>query len=135
MSSTRYTADITKFEPETFAIIDAFTGRVVEENLTDPEATQDRVERLNKNYTEAQAIVETLAQFANRGGSADEFAAALSREHRTLQQSVTGLFIAWIESLAKLEEGRYDLRNAGSVKLAKALVASAPWKEKYLPYV
>jgi hypothetical protein len=47
----------------------------------------------------------------------------MSREHRTHQQSVTGLMLEWFKYLASLDENhRYDLRNEASVKLAKKII-------------
>jgi len=60
---------------------------------------------------------------------------AMERQHRTLQQSTMRLFVAWIEALAETKDGRFDARNEGAVRLAKALIASPAWEKKHLPYV
>ena len=48
----------------------------------------------------------------------------MSREHRTLQQVMTGLMLSWFEHLASLSDkpGHYDLRNEASVKVAKKVM-------------
>lgn len=61
------------------------------------------------------------------------FAEAMGRQHRTLQQGFTRLCFAWIEHLASLQRGQYDLRNEASVVAAKKIVASVDCL--YLPLV
>jgi len=45
------------------------------------------------------------------------------------------MVVAWIEHLARLKAGEYDVRNEASVKFARELVKTEAWKEKYLPYI
>ena len=71
---------------------------------------------------EAQKAVRALSDFVNNmGHDPKAFVEALSREHRTLQQSATSVMLAWFEHLSKLEEGWYDLRNEASVQVAKKI--------------
>jgi hypothetical protein len=86
---------------------------------------------------EEQRIAEAISNHLNSHGLHPEgVVSALARDHRTLQQHMTRFAVEWFEALAKLEPGEYDLRNEGSVKLAKAIVASPEWEErKRLPYV
>jgi hypothetical protein len=42
---------------------------------------------------------------------------------------------AWIESLAALKPGEYDLRNQGCVEFAKAIVQTEAFRNRYIPYV
>ena len=80
---------------------------------------------------EIRQITDTWVNDDGRG-----LTAALAQEHRTSQQNFTRIMVAWIEYLANLEHGEYDLRNEASVKLAKQLVATPKWQElKFLPYV
>jgi len=66
--------------------------------------------------TEGARLAKELAQFMNchgvRSPEAQEFVAALMREHRTLQQSVFGLFLlcvkAWKECWSQRD---FDARN------------------------
>jgi hypothetical protein len=85
-----------------------------------------------------QAIdtVESIAKFTNRMGfSTESFIVTMAREHRTLQQSFTGICLSWLWHLSQLEENYYDLRNEASVKIAKELLKG---KDKYvacLPHI
>jgi hypothetical protein len=90
---------------------------------------------MNADFKEACDMAEALTAFAQHTGAVKEFAAAMERQHRTLQQSAMRLFVAWVESLAETKDGRFDGRNEGAVKLAKELVASPAWDKKHLPYV
>ncbi len=47
------------------------------------------------------------------------FATALSREHRTLQQTFTKVCVAWLSLLAETEN--YDDRNEASVMFARSI--------------
>jgi hypothetical protein len=70
----------------------------------------------------AQQAVRVLSDYVNNmGHDPKAFVEALSREHRTLQQSATSLMLAWFEHLSKLEDGWYDLRNEASVQVAKKI--------------
>lgn len=80
-------------------------------------------------------MADALTSFAQHTGAVKEFAAAMERQHRTLQQSAMRLFVAWVESVAETKDGRFDARNEGTVRLAKALVESAAWDRKHLPYM
>lgn len=51
----------------------------------------------------------------------EEFTQAMSREHRTLQQSFTRLCLAWIEHCASIGY-RYDDRNKASHEIACRIV-------------
>ena len=62
--------------------------------------------------------------------------AGLARNHRTLQQNLTRVFVAWIEYLSQLTPGEYDLRNEDSVRLAKYIAAQPEWQDKkYLSHI
>lgn len=112
----------------------------------------------NSNGQSVTIDVQDLAEFVNRGYELEErdrdranklmdlvndmtmdedkLVDGMSRNHRTLQQNFTRLSVAWIEHLAKLEPGQYDLRNEASVKLAKELVKLPNWEMiRYLPHV
>jgi len=66
--------------------------------------------------------VSALSQIANRNHSGKVFVELMQREHRTLQQSMTGLMLKWFEHLASLNENYYDLRNQDSVAVAKVIM-------------
>jgi hypothetical protein len=50
------------------------------------------------------------------------FINAMNREHRTIQQNMAGLMLAWFAHLATLPESHYDLRNTDSVNAAKTMM-------------
>jgi hypothetical protein len=65
-----------------------------------------------------------MADFVNNfTPEIEEFVKTMASEHRTLQQSFTGLCLAWLKALAELPEGRWDLRNEASVEIAKEIMA------------
>lgn len=69
-------------------------------------------------------IAEQLSNFVNAMGTNDRtrgFIAALEKQHRTIQQSVFGLFLKWTYKMADYESNRYDLRNEYSVQTAKKI--------------
>lgn len=88
---------------------------------------------------EAQRIARDLTKFLNVMGNDEQrialIVSELGREHRTLQQKVTALAVGWLEHLAELPEGRYDLRNEASVKLARKLLAGTDKYDRGLPLI
>ena len=72
-----------------------------------------------KKKEEVGAAVRALSDCANHSCPSQLFVWFMSQEHRALQQSMTGLFLAWFEHLATLDEYQYDLRNEDSVRFAK----------------
>ena len=85
----------------------------------------------------AEEAVKFISNFVNNMNLDREgFVQGMANEHRTLQQEFTGLCLNWLQHLASLPEGRYDLRNEASVKIAKEIMAkveSAGWKR--LPFI
>lgn len=84
---------------------------------------------------ESKDVVESISHYVNNMSHKPEhFVEQMSYQHRTLQQSFTRICVAWLLHLAEMErKGFYDLRNEGSVKLAKEL---KPTLEKFLlPFV
>lgn len=85
---------------------------------------------------EVDAVVKGLSSMLNSFNTdkVDMFVQGMAREHRTLQQSFTGLCVAWMKELARMEECNcYDGRNEASVKLAKEIFAKV--ENTYLPMV
>ncbi len=86
----------------------------------------------------AAELAEKTARFVNAMANADRvkfFVEAMHNEHRTLQQSFTGLALAWLKHLSTLNDGQYDLRNKASVEIAKKLVGALDKYDLYLPTV
>jgi hypothetical protein len=82
-------------------------------------------------------LAEKVTDFVNGGDRRDvaEFVKEMSYQHRTLQQMFTGICLAWLNHLSKLEEHQYDLRNEASVKTAKKIKAAVPDIEYGLPLI
>jgi hypothetical protein len=61
------------------------------------------------------------------------------RTHRTLQQNFTRLCFMWLDFLAEMgKQGRYDLRNEASCKMARQIVdqfGKGMPLGRYLPHV
>jgi hypothetical protein len=87
----------------------------------------------------ARDLAETIGNFLNGALSRDrkDFVAAMSHQHRTLQQAFTGLCLAWLNHLANLKEGsgEYDGRNEASVKTARKIKMACPEIEWGLPLI
>ena len=78
---------------------------------------------LRKIMIDAKQAAETVADYVNNmGHDPKEFVEQMARQHRTLQQSFTGVCLKWLEHLSKLKEGEFDLRNEDSVKVAQKLL-------------
>ena len=70
----------------------------------------------------SEKIVADLAKLVNSMSFKPEyFIDAMSREHRTLQQSFTKLCMQWLEYVAS-DEYRYDGRNEASHVLCKQII-------------
>lgn len=76
--------------------------------------------RDEKNKEQADKVAEMLNSFSfdYKG-----FCEAMTREHRTLQQSFTRLCIHWLSTCAS-DDYQYDGRNEASHEVAKALIES-----------
>ena len=73
-----------------------------------------------KAKTQADKVADIVNDFSF---SPEEFCKAMSREHRTLQQSFTRLCIHWICTCSE-EDYAYDARNEHSHLVSKAIVQS-----------
>ncbi len=79
---------------------------------------------------ETKQLVEEFGNFVNTfGDKSEEFNAAMSCQHRTLQQSFTKLCLKWLEHCAS-DEYRTDGRNEQSQKIARELLEG--FKEKQI---
>jgi hypothetical protein len=90
--------------------------------------------------TDIQELVNEITNFVNSYIPEESaFIEAMSREHRTLQQSFTRLVLKWLEYCAS-EDYRYDDRNAAVHTTAMALIESFKAKRgmvpsNYLPFI
>lgn len=76
-----------------------------------------------RDYETEKKLAEDIARAINNFGFGyKEFCEAMTREHRTLQQSFTRLCIYWLKTCAELEEYQFDGRNEASVMLGKIVM-------------
>lgn len=68
-----------------------------------------------------EAARELMYWINDMGADFGSFIETLHREHRTLQQKATGLFLQWLYSLADLKENQHDLRNKAAVEAARKI--------------
>jgi hypothetical protein len=85
-----------------------------------------------------EEMAQMLGEFVNRFGGEPEAKAFVSylttREHRTIQQNIMGLFVAAIEAWAA--QTSFDGRNEATVKLAKKIIAATGDKyDRALPFI
>jgi hypothetical protein len=74
--------------------------------------------------TDAEKLTNEITNYVNSFTlKSEEFTDAMSREHRTLQQSFTRLCLKWIEHCAS-DEYRYDPRNQASHNISKMIIES-----------
>lgn len=97
----------------------------------------------NKADNEAKEIVKPIADqissLVNRISSGHKIAKALGRamceDHRTLVQIKMHMILEFVRALSKnYEEGRYDLRNEASCRMAHKMVKAIEGDD-CLPYV
>jgi len=86
-----------------------------------------------KSKEMAKELVEKITDFVNSYSlKSEQFNEAMSREHRTLQQSFTRLCLKWLEHVAS-DEYRTDGRNEASHELCKDLIGAYITAHTYLP--
>lgn len=77
-------------------------------------------EKIRREKEAERVLAEILSFVNNYGMPKKEFAEALMRQHRTLQQSVFDLFLTCINEWAKQEH--YDLRNEHTILTSRKIV-------------
>lgn len=92
--------------------------------------------RLEAEKKEAVELVEKLASYVNvMGKKYDPFVERLIYgTHRTLQQSVFGLFLQCIKGWAELEERWTDPRNEATVEVCKKIMEAVEGRTR-LPLI
>jgi len=84
---------------------------------------------------EVQEVADQVSSMVNGSRSVGkEFVACMAREHRTLQQSFTGVCFEWIKHLASLKAGEYDMRNEAAVQACKKIMENHEY-DLSLPYI
>lgn len=87
-----------------------------------------------ENIEEIKKLVSEITNFVNSYSiKSDEFIEAMSREHRTLQQSFTRLCLKWIEYCAS-DEYKYDARNQASHEIAGMLIELWQYEKNIAQY-
>lgn len=111
------------------------------EELEDLEREQREVREFERYLAEQRKLREgqdatrKITDYLNNR-NARYIVMGMAQEHRTLQQNFTRLCVAWLEHLASLQDGQFDLRNQASVELARKLAQTDVWPDaKYLPYI
>ena len=80
---------------------------------------------MSEREERAREAARNLAEALNEMGfDVDVFADELLRQHRTLQQTAFGAFLAVIDKWAGLSESRFDLRNEFTVEQSRKIVAA-----------
>ena len=85
----------------------------------------------------AKELAAAMSRYVNgMGNSVEDVVKHLSNEHRTLQQSITKLCVAWLEECAKKQKaGDFDLRNQASVELGQKFVERLKNEERWMPFI
>lgn len=83
--------------------------------------------------TKEQSLQEIVSMAINGRLNVKEFAKAMNKDHRTLQQVFTKLCIAWLEELAT--NGRTDGRNENAYAFAKKIMAVTTEEERFMPFI
>ncbi len=78
---------------------------------------------MNEREERAREAARNLADALNEMGfDVDMFADELLRQHRTLQQTAFGTFLATVKAWAVLPANRFDLRNEFTVEQSRKIV-------------
>ena len=78
---------------------------------------------MNEREERAREAARNLASAVNEMGfDVDVFADELLRQHRTLQQTAFGAFLAVIDKWAGLPANRFDARNGFTVERSREIV-------------
>ena len=87
--------------------------------------------------SKAKKLAEEISRFVNgvEGTDFEWFIQQMGNEHRTLQQSFTGLCLKWLKHLADLPDDRFDLRNEASVNLAREIFDKVSLAQYGLPLI
>src|SRR3972149_3909961 len=101
-----------------------------------PEVNYRKYVVVADDKSSAKEAVKHLADWINdMGADLDGFVEELHKEHRTLQQKATSLFLRWLYSLAELREGQYDLRNEAAVRAANKIKEALGYCGDRLPFI
>jgi hypothetical protein len=116
------------------------TEKLLKEKLTEEELQywHKRLNEIQERFDAGQKLAQELGKLVNVMNSQDElrgFITGMKCEHRTLQQSAFGLFLAWTYAIADYQSNDYDLRNEAMVKAAKKIKEALGEYGKDLPFI
>ena len=78
---------------------------------------------MNEREERARETARNLASAVNEMGfDVDVFAGELLRQHRTLQQTAFGAFLATVKAWAALAPSHYDARNEFTVEQSRKII-------------
>ena len=91
---------------------------------------------MNEREERAQEAARKLADALNEMGfDTDTFADELLRQHRTLQQTAFGAFLAVIDKWAGLASNRFDARNEFTVEQSRKIVEALGEFNLKVPFI
>ena len=100
--------------------------------------------KYESDTADAEFVVKVLTDYLNNFGShEEEFVEGLGRQHRTLQQGATRLFVKWFRKLREdnlrpsggLVRNPVDDRNEASVILARKMFDALDESDFFLPCI
>jgi len=107
-------------------------GKGVKVTVTDEIPTERRI-------TEVDELVSVIEDFVNTFNydRLRELGRALASDkvHRTLQQNIMRVVLAFIEAQATKKEERYDARNEATVHLCRKLLEGVEERYRHLPTI
>ncbi len=91
---------------------------------------------MNEREERAREAARHLANAVNEMGfDVDVFADELLRQHRTLQQTAFGAFLATVKAWAGLPANRFDLRNEFTVEQSRRIVEALGQYNLKVPFI
>jgi len=85
---------------------------------------------------EEETAGSSILRIINRMGSWEGKAAEeIANDHPTLQQTFMRLCLSYIKTQSQKSEGSTDLRNEGTVKVAKKIASALAYEDWHLPMV
>ena len=90
---------------------------------------------------DAKEFTQAVSDFVNnlcvlsKGEEGDQFIELMGREHRTLQQTFTGLTLKWLKHMASLSDNEIDGRNEYSRQIARKLLSNIEAWEIHTPLI
>ncbi len=91
---------------------------------------------MNERKERAREAARNLASAVNEMGfDVDVFADELLRQHRTLQQTAFGAFLATVQAWAALPASHFDARNEFTVERSRMIVEALGQYNLKVPFI